>query len=172
MQTEQTVVACDNLEVDCPDSGAHEIVFKSGGEEREPWFIFGHSLSRSIVLFFTQVILVFFIDIFCVVRLSLTISCEERSLYFTVLSSSLTYFVPSPERPPTDTFEVSATTPERRHWKVDGTYYLTLLLILLIVLYCLAKLWFDETECQESTVYYMILSSTLTYLIPPPNLRQ
>lgn len=167
MCTGREVIAITSSD-DVVDGGVLDsVVYDISGNEREPWPLFGRKIPRSEVLFFSQIALVLFIDIFCIVRLSLTKSCEERALYFTLLSSSLTYFMPSPERAK-PLSNARSDIRERRLIGQDARFFLTITVILVVVIYCLAKLWIVQIKCQESTVYYMILSSILTYLIPAP----
>jgi hypothetical protein len=76
-----------------------DLVFESGtDEERSPWPFCGSKVPRSEAIFIVKVALVFTVVAFCIVRLSITESCEESTVYIAVLSGCITYLIPPPQR--------------------------------------------------------------------------
>ena len=73
------------------------IVFDKHGEERSPWLLCGQSIPRSQIVFIVQLFVLLLINTYCMIKISLgEISCEENTIYFMIISSSLTYILPSP----------------------------------------------------------------------------
>lgn len=73
------------------------IIFNELGQERGPWLLFGHQMPRSLFMFTVQIVILFIVDTYCMFKLMLNdISCEEKTIYFTLLTSSLTYLLPNP----------------------------------------------------------------------------
>lgn len=77
----------------------HEIVFdsKNNNEERKPWEIFGHKVSRSALLFLFQCLLILILIVTSVICLALSQSCEETTVWIAVLSSAVCYCLPNPK---------------------------------------------------------------------------
>ena len=77
-----------------------QIVFDSTGAERAPWSLCGRKTARSQVVFASQLLVIFIVDVYCMVKLSFGgNSCEENTIYCMILSASLTYLLPSPTKP-------------------------------------------------------------------------
>jgi hypothetical protein len=88
-------------EADTGCATVQNIVFnETTNEERSPWTSpCGTTIPRSEVLFITQIVLIFTVTLFCIVKLSLTgVTCEESTVYFSLLASCLTYLIPPPQR--------------------------------------------------------------------------
>lgn len=58
------------------------------------WNIFGHSLSRKTVVYFSQIILVYIVAITSLVNL--TLNKEKSQIWIALLSSCIGYILPSP----------------------------------------------------------------------------
>jgi hypothetical protein len=54
-------------------------------------------IDRDFLTFIVQVTLSFFISTVCVVRLFQDIGCEERTVYISILTGILGYFLPNPK---------------------------------------------------------------------------
>lgn len=67
------------------DSSATKITF---------WNIFGHSLPRKEIVYFSQITLVYIVTIFCIINL--TLYDEKTQLWTALLSGCLGYILPSP----------------------------------------------------------------------------
>ena len=69
---------------------------KNDSVERKPWkFCNNVTVPRSEVFFMSQMILILLI--FCIYKLSLTkLSCEETSVWFSILSGLVGYVLPNP----------------------------------------------------------------------------
>ena len=66
--------------------------------ERKPWkFCNNVTVPRSEVAFKSQMILILILLSFCIYKLSLTkLSCEETSVWFSILSGLVGYVLPNP----------------------------------------------------------------------------
>ena len=97
-----------NMSLDEPDAGAlrgggiaiGDIVFDTDNKERSPWTSpCGTKVPRTEVIFITQILLIFIVTIFCIVKLSSNkITCEESTVYIALLASCATYLIPPPQR--------------------------------------------------------------------------
>ena len=63
-------------------------------ETSSEWKVFGHSMPKSEIVFFVQVILIYIVVITSIVNL--TINKDEGKLWTALLSSSLGYILPNP----------------------------------------------------------------------------
>ena len=63
-----------------------------------PWTILGRELPRGEIVFFTQMLLIF--TVITASIYNLTTRHEDKSLWITLLSSSLGYVLPSPSMTP------------------------------------------------------------------------
>ena len=91
---EETVVDVDQVD----SATVADIVFDQRGEERKPWFFCGNiALPRSEVVFFSQLIIVVSLITLCLVKLIFfNVSCEESSVWISLLSSLVGYILPNP----------------------------------------------------------------------------
>ena len=71
---------------------------KNDSVERKPWkFCNNLTVPRSEVVVMSQMILILFLLTFCIYKLSLTkLSCEETSVWFSILSGLIGYVLPNP----------------------------------------------------------------------------
>ncbi len=84
---------------DCADGKTIEdMIFDDQNIERSPWPVCGHKVPRSELVFFTQVFLIFAVIVFCIFRLSVSRSCEEMTVYIAILTSTVTYLLPPPNK--------------------------------------------------------------------------
>ena len=94
--------SCPRDEVDGGGGGiraegfAQDIIFDSENVERNPWTICGQKCSRSFLLFFYQCLLVLILTIMSVIRITLSTTCEEVTIWVAILTSSIGYMLPSP----------------------------------------------------------------------------
>ena len=73
-----------------------DIILDNDNQERRSWIFFGQKVARSQVLFLVQVLLVLLIVGISIANLSLTNSCEAKSVWIATLSSSVGYMLPAP----------------------------------------------------------------------------
>lgn len=79
------------------DVSLDNIVFDANNDERPSWLFFGKQIPRSQTVFICQVILVFLLVSVSTICSILSPSCEERTFWVAILSSSVGYLVPSPK---------------------------------------------------------------------------
>lgn len=77
--------------------GLENFVYDTKHEERPAWTCFGQSTSRSLVVFLCHMLLIFLIIIVAIVNLSLSNSCENTTLWVSILSSAVGYALPGPK---------------------------------------------------------------------------
>ena len=84
---------------DLPDQGLCDLVYDQNNQERRSWrFCNEITLPRSEVLFFAQMFLIVFIVVIsCTKLLFFTSSCEEGTLWFSLLSCAAGYALPNPK---------------------------------------------------------------------------
>ena len=85
------------MSTDVVDTVEH-IVYDSDNEERPPWKFGDCAISRSGAVFLSQLVAIFCTIAFCIVQLSQQKSCEENTVYITLLSSCITYLLPPPAK--------------------------------------------------------------------------
>lgn len=80
------------------DTALTDFVFDDQNQERRSWkFCNKTSVPRSEVVFFTQIFFIFIFIILCAVKLTLfELSCEESTIWISILSSTVGYILPNP----------------------------------------------------------------------------
>lgn len=83
---------------DVVDSGVAQYVFDQNNNERRSWkFCNDTSIPRSEVVFFTQMFFILILIALCTAKLTLfDLSCEESSIWISILSSTVGYLLPNP----------------------------------------------------------------------------
>ena len=79
---------------DC--DGVQNIVFESGAQERKPWTIKGQNFQRSFLYFVFNCLLVTALVTTSITRLFLADSCDERTMWYSVLTWCIGYVIPQP----------------------------------------------------------------------------
>ena len=85
--------------VDEPDATlVTEFVYNETNSEKKSWkFCNNVTLPRSEVVFVAQMVVILILLTFCIVKLSFTkLSCEETSVWFSILSGLVGYVLPNP----------------------------------------------------------------------------
>ena len=85
--------------VDEPDATlVTEFVYNETNSEKKSWkFCNNVTLSRSEVVFVAQMVVILILLLFCILKLSFTkLSCEEMSVWFSILSGLVGYVLPNP----------------------------------------------------------------------------
>ena len=72
-------------------------VFGNKNHERKSWKFLGHSCTRSLVVFFAQFVVILSIVACSIVRITLSKTCEETTVWVAILSSTVGYILPSPK---------------------------------------------------------------------------
>ena len=72
-------------------------VFDNENHERKSWKFLGHSCTRSLVVFFAQFVVILSIVACSIVRITLSKTCEETTVWVAILSSTVGYILPSPK---------------------------------------------------------------------------
>ena len=72
-------------------------VFADNNQERQSWKCFGQTCNRSLVVFLSQFFAILLILACCIVRITLAETCEERTVWIAILSSTVGYILPSPK---------------------------------------------------------------------------
>ena len=78
--------------------GMDNYVFDSIRAEKAPWSCGGYAIDRSFAVFLARAAVVSSLLGFTIVNLCLDPDCEETTLYFSVLSSLVTYFIADPSQ--------------------------------------------------------------------------
>lgn len=88
-----------NTPVDEKDLGIEQIVFDQNNQERRSWkFCNSVTLPRSEVVFFSQIFIILLLIALCSTKLCFfDLSCEESTIWISLLSSSLGYLLPNPK---------------------------------------------------------------------------
>ena len=82
---------------DAPDiGGVQNIVFDSDAKERKPWTIIGQNFQRSLLYFLFNCLLVTALVTTSITRLILADSCDERTMWYSVLTWCIGYVIPQP----------------------------------------------------------------------------
>ena len=85
--------------VDEPDATlVTEFVYNETNSEKKSWkFCNKVTLPRSKVVFVAQMVVILILLTFCILKLSFTkLSCEETSVWFSILSGLVGYVLPNP----------------------------------------------------------------------------
>ena len=85
--------------VDEPDATlVTEFVYNETNSEKKSWkFCTNVTLPRSEVVFVAQMVVILILLTFCILKLSFTkLSCEETSVWFSILSGLVSYVLPNP----------------------------------------------------------------------------
>ena len=85
--------------VDQPDATlVTEFVYNETNSEKKSWkFCNNVTLPRSEVVFVAQMVVILILLTFCILKLSFTkLSCEETSVWFSILSGLVGYVLPNP----------------------------------------------------------------------------
>ena len=85
--------------VDEPDATlVTEFVYNETNKEKKSWkFCNNVTLPRSEVVFVAQMVVILILLTFCILKLSFTkLSCEETSVWFSILSGLVGYVLPNP----------------------------------------------------------------------------
>ena len=85
--------------VDEPDATiVTEFVYNETNSEKKSWkFCNNVTLPRSEVVFVAQMVIILILLTFCILKLSFTkLSCEETSVWFSILSGLVGYVLPNP----------------------------------------------------------------------------
>ena len=85
--------------VDEPDATlVTEFVYNETNSEKKSWkFCNNVTLPRSEVVFVAQMVVILILLLFCILKLSFTkLSCEETSVWFSILSGLVGYVLPNP----------------------------------------------------------------------------
>lgn len=72
-------------------------VFDDNNQERKSWSFLGHSCSRSLIVFLSQFLVILAIITCAIVRITLSKTCEESTVWVAILSSTVGYILPSPK---------------------------------------------------------------------------
>ena len=84
---------------DEPDANiVTDFVYNRNNTEQKSWkFCFDATVTRSEVVFMSQMIIILILLSFCIYKLSLTqLSCEETAVWFSILSGLIGYVLPNP----------------------------------------------------------------------------
>ena len=87
------------LAIDEPDATiVTDFAYDQTNTEQKPWKLCNDvTVPRSEVVFLSQMILICILLTFCIYKLSRTqISCEETSVWFSILSGLVGYVLPNP----------------------------------------------------------------------------
>ena len=87
--------------VDEPDATlVTEFVYNETNSEKKSWkFCNNVTLPRSEVVFVAQMVVILILLLFCILKLSFTkLSCEETSVWFSILSGLVGYVLPNPRK--------------------------------------------------------------------------
>ena len=72
-------------------------VFDEENHERKSWKFFGRTCNRSLLVFMCQFFVVVLILACAIVRIMLSTTCEETTVWVAILSSTVGYILPSPK---------------------------------------------------------------------------
>ena len=72
-------------------------VFDEENHERKSWKFFGRTCNRSLLVFMCQFFVIVLILACAIVRIMLSTTCEETTLWVAILSSTVGYILPSPK---------------------------------------------------------------------------
>ena len=72
-------------------------VFDEENHERKSWKFFGRTRNRSLLVFMCQFFVIVLILACAIVRIMLSTTCEETTVWVAILSSTVGYILPSPK---------------------------------------------------------------------------
>ena len=72
-------------------------VFDEENYERKSWKLFGRRCNRSLLVFLCQFFVIVLMLVCAIVRIMLSTTCEETTVWVAVLSSTVGYILPSPK---------------------------------------------------------------------------
>ena len=72
-------------------------VFDEENHERKSWKFFGRTCNRSLLVFMCQFFVIVLILACAIVRIMLSTTCEETTVWVAILSSTVGYILPSPK---------------------------------------------------------------------------
>ena len=72
-------------------------VFDEENHERKSWKCFGRTCNRSLLVFMCQFFVIVLILACAIVRVMLSTTCEETTVWVAILSSTVGYILPSPK---------------------------------------------------------------------------
>ena len=73
-----------------------KIVFDGNNQERKSWICLGQTCSRSLIVFLSQLFIIFLIIFGCFWRIHLSKTCAESTVWVGILCSTAGYVLPSP----------------------------------------------------------------------------
>ena len=79
-------------------SGLDSFVFGSDCDEKPPWYCCGYFFDRALIIYAARAAVLISLLTFSLVNLCYDPGCEETTLYFSVLSSLVTYFISDPSQ--------------------------------------------------------------------------
>ena len=71
--------------------------FDEENHERKPWKLFGHTCIRSLLVFLCQFFVIVLMLVCAIVRIMLSTTCKETTVWVAILSSTVRYILPSPK---------------------------------------------------------------------------
>lgn len=75
----------------------HDIVFDENNEERKSWIICNKRFSRSLVVFFSQVLLICVLIGLCTIKIYQADRCEDLTFWIALLTLLVGYMFPNPK---------------------------------------------------------------------------
>ena len=72
-------------------------VFDEENHERKSWKFFGRTCKRSLLVFMCHIFVIVLILACASVRIMLSTTCEETTVWVAILSSTVGYILPSPK---------------------------------------------------------------------------
>ena len=72
-------------------------VLDEENHERNSWTFFGRTCNRSLLVFMCQFFVIVLILACAIVRIMLSTTCEETTVWVAILSSTVGYILPSPK---------------------------------------------------------------------------
>ena len=72
-------------------------LFDEENHERKSWKFFGRTCNRSLLVFMCQFFVIVVILACAIVRIMLSTTCEETTVWVAILSSTVGYILPSPK---------------------------------------------------------------------------
>ena len=72
-------------------------IFDEENHERKSWKFFGRTCNRSLLVFMCQFFVRVLILACAIVRVMLSTTCEETTVWVAILSSTVGYILPSPK---------------------------------------------------------------------------
>ena len=72
-------------------------VFDEENHERNSWKLFGRTCNRSLLIFLCQLFVIALMLVCAIVRIMLSTTYEETTVWVAILSSTVSYILPSPK---------------------------------------------------------------------------